>query len=98
MHRQMSDKGNRGWSGHAPRTVHEDAKNTFYRTRHLRVFWFSPTGQSAPGAGRSALGPGRCSLFHQKVRSVELCFCSVTVRGSPWHRGRSAARARTVRV
>jgi hypothetical protein len=28
----------RGWSGRAPRTVREDAKNTFYRTRHLRVF------------------------------------------------------------
>jgi hypothetical protein len=38
MRRQMSDKGNRGWSGHAPRTVREDAKNTFYQTRHLRVF------------------------------------------------------------
>jgi hypothetical protein len=28
----------RGWSGCAPRTVREDAKNAFYRTRHLRVF------------------------------------------------------------
>jgi hypothetical protein len=27
-----------GRSGRAPRTVREDAKNTFYRTRHLRVF------------------------------------------------------------
>jgi hypothetical protein len=25
MHRQMSDKGSRGRSGHAPRTVREDA-------------------------------------------------------------------------
>jgi hypothetical protein len=38
MRRQMSDKGSRGRSGRAPRTVREDAKNTFYRTRHLRVF------------------------------------------------------------
>jgi hypothetical protein len=27
-------------SCHAPRMVHEDAKNAFYRTRHLRVFWY----------------------------------------------------------
>jgi hypothetical protein len=27
-----------GRSGRAPRTVHEDAKNAFYRTHHLRVF------------------------------------------------------------
>jgi hypothetical protein len=38
MCQQMSDKGSRGRSGRAPRTVREDAKNTFYRTRHLRVF------------------------------------------------------------
>jgi hypothetical protein len=53
-------------------------------------FWFSPTG-------RSALGLGRCSRLHRTVRSVDLCFCSVPVRGSPWCRGRSAVRARTVR-
>jgi hypothetical protein len=28
----------RGWSGRAPQTVREDAYNSFYRTRHLRVF------------------------------------------------------------
>jgi hypothetical protein len=28
-----------GWSGPTPRTVHEDAKNAFYRTRHLWVFF-----------------------------------------------------------
>jgi hypothetical protein len=38
MRRQMSDKGSGGRSGRAPRTVREDAKNTFYRTHHLRVF------------------------------------------------------------
>jgi hypothetical protein len=30
--------GSRGRSGRAPRMVHEDAYNSFYRTRHLRVF------------------------------------------------------------
>jgi hypothetical protein len=30
MRRQMSDKGSRGRSGRAPRTVREDTKNTFY--------------------------------------------------------------------
>jgi hypothetical protein len=29
-----------GQSGRAPRTVRKDAYNSFYRTRHLRVFWF----------------------------------------------------------
>ena len=38
MRHQMSDKGSRGQSGRAPRTVREDVKNTFYRTRNLRVF------------------------------------------------------------
>jgi hypothetical protein len=38
MRRQMSDKGSRGRSGRAPRTVREDAKTTFYRTRYLRAF------------------------------------------------------------
>jgi hypothetical protein len=38
MRRQMSDKGSRSRSGRAPQTVREDAKNTFYRTRHLLVF------------------------------------------------------------
>jgi hypothetical protein len=58
----------------------------------------SPTGWSVPEDGRSALGLGRCSLLHRTVRSVDLCFCSVPVRGSPWCHGRSAARARTVRA
>jgi hypothetical protein len=61
-------------------------------------FWFSPTGRCAPEAGRSALGLGRCSLLRRTVHSVDLCFCSVPVRGSTWCRGRSAARARTVRA
>jgi hypothetical protein len=56
----------------------------------------SPTGRSAPEARRSTLGLGWCSLLHRTVRNVDLCFCSVPVRGSPWCRGWSAARARTV--
>ena len=28
----------RGWSGRAPRSVREDAYNSFYQTRYLRVF------------------------------------------------------------
>jgi hypothetical protein len=65
--------------------------NSFYRTRHLRVFGSVPTGRSAPG-------PRRCLLFHQTVRSVDLRLCSVPVRGTLWCRGRSVARARTVRA
>jgi hypothetical protein len=40
MCRQMSDKASRGRSGRAPRTVSDDAYNSFFRTRHLRVFRF----------------------------------------------------------
>jgi hypothetical protein len=73
-------KSSRKWSGHAPQTVREDAKNEFYRTRHLRVFSsFSTTGRSAPEAGWSALGFGRCSLLYRMVHSVNLSFCSVPV-------------------
>jgi hypothetical protein len=43
----------------------------------------SPIGRSAPEARRSALGLGRCLLLHRTVRIVDLCFCSVPVRGSP---------------
>jgi hypothetical protein len=49
---------------------------------------FSTTRRSAPKAGRSELGPGRCSLLLRTVRSVNTCFCIVPVRGSPRCRGR----------
>jgi hypothetical protein len=91
MRRQMSDKGSRGRSGRAPRTVREDAINHFTEPVTFGFFGSVPTG-------RSALGLGRCLLFHRTVRSVDLCLCSVPVRGSLWCRGRSAARARTVRA
>jgi hypothetical protein len=52
----------------------------------------SPTRRSTPEAGRSALGLGRCSLLHRTVCSVDLCFCSVLDRGSPWCHERSARR------
>ena len=98
MRRQMSDKGSRGRSGRAPRTVCEDAIIHFTEPVTFGFFGSSPTGRSAPEAGRSALGLGRCSLLHRTVRSVDSCLCSVPVRGSPWCHGRSAARARTVRA
>jgi hypothetical protein len=59
---------------------------------------FSTPERFVPEAGQSTLGLGRCSLLHRTVRCVDLCFCSVPVRGSPWCRGRSDARARTVRA
>jgi hypothetical protein len=74
----MSDKGSRGQSGHAPRTVREDAKIHFTEPITFGFFGSAPTGRSAPEAGRSALGLGRCLLFHRTVRSVDLClhwFC-----------------------
>jgi hypothetical protein len=98
MRRQMSDKGSRGRSSRAPRTVCEEAIIHFTEPVTFGFFGSSPTGRSAPEAGRSALGLGRCLLFHRTVRSADLCFCIDSVRGSSWCRGWSAARARTVRV
>jgi hypothetical protein len=98
MRRQMSDKGSRGRSGRAPRTVREDAIIHFTEPVTFGFFGSSPTGRSAPEAGRSTRGLGRCLLFLRTVHSGELSFCSGSVRVSSWCRGRSALRARTVRA
>jgi hypothetical protein len=94
----MLDKGNRGRSGRAPRMVREDAIIHFTEPVTFGFFGSAPIGRSAHEAGWSALGLGWCLLFHRTVHSVDSCLCSVPVRGSPWCRGRSAARARTVRA
>jgi hypothetical protein len=52
----MSDKGNRGWSGRALRTVREDAIIHFTEPITFGFFGSAPTGRSVPEAGRSALG------------------------------------------
>jgi hypothetical protein len=98
MRRQMSDKASRGRSGRAPRTVRKDAIIHFSKPVTFEFFGSSPTGRSAPEAGRSARGLGRSLLFLRTVRSVDLDFCIGSVRGSSWCCGRSAARARTVRA
>jgi hypothetical protein len=87
----MSDKGSCGRSGRAPRSVREDAIIHFTEPVTFEFFGSMLTG-------RSTLGLGRCLLFHWTVRSVDVCSCSVPVQGSPWCRGRSAARAQTVRA
>jgi hypothetical protein len=92
MRRQMSNKASRGRSGRAPRTVREDAIIHFPEPVTFGFFGSSPTGRSAPEAGRSARGLGRSSLFLRTVRSVDLDFCIGSVRGSSWCCGRSAAR------
>ena len=79
MRCQMSDKGNRGWSGRAPRTVREDAIIHFTEPVTFGFFGSSPTGRSTPEAGRSALGLERCLLFHRTVHSVDSRLCSVPV-------------------
>jgi hypothetical protein len=94
----MLDKGSRGWSGRAPRTVREDAIIHFIEPVTFGFFGSSPTGRSAPEPGRSARGLGRCLLSLRMVRSVDLGFCIGSVRGSSWCHGRSAARAQTVRA
>ena len=98
MRRQMSDKGSHGRSGRAPRTVREDAIIHFSELVTFGFFGSSPTGRSAPEAGRSAQGLGRSLLFLWTVRSADLDFCIGSVRGVSRCRGRSAARARTVRA
>jgi hypothetical protein len=82
MRRQMSDKGSRGRSGRAPRTVCEDAIIHFTEPVTFGFFGSSPTRRSAPEAGRSARVLGRCLLFLRTVRSVDLDFCIGSVRGS----------------
>jgi hypothetical protein len=96
MRRQMSDKGSRGWSGRAPRTVHEDILIHFTKPVTFGFFGSLPTGRSAPKARRSARGIGLSLLSLRTVHSVDMGFCIGSVRGSSWCRGRSAARARTV--
>jgi hypothetical protein len=91
MHRQMSDKGSRGRSGRAPWTVREDTIIHLAEPVTFGFFGSSPTG-------RSARGLGWCLLFHRTVRSRDTCFCIGSVRGSFRCRGRSAAKARTVRA
>jgi hypothetical protein len=96
MRRQLSDKGSHGRFGRAPRTVREDAIIHFTELVTFGFFGSSPTGRSAPEAGRSARGLGWCLLFLRTVHSGEFSFCSGSVRGSSWCCGRSALRARTV--
>ena len=96
MRRQMSDKASRGQSSRAPRTVREDAIIHFTEPVTFGFFGFSPTGRSAPEAGRSAQGLGRSLLFLRTVHSVDFDFCIGSGRVTSLCRGRSAARARTV--
>jgi hypothetical protein len=98
MRRQMSDKASRGRSARLARTVREAAIIHFSEPVTFGFFGFSPTGRSAPEAGRSARGLGRSLLFLRTVRSGHLYFCIGSVRRVSWCRGRSAARARTVRA
>jgi hypothetical protein len=72
MRRRMSDKDSRGRSGRAPRTVREDAIIHFTEPVTFGLFGSAPIG-------RSALGLGRCLLFHWTVRSVDSRSCSVPV-------------------
>jgi hypothetical protein len=94
----MSDKGSRGWSGRAPRTVREDAIIHFSKTVTFGFFGSSPTGRFAPKAGRSARGLGRCLLFLRTVCSIDLFFFALVLSeghpgvadGPPQGPGRSA--------
>ena len=80
------------------RTVREPAIIHFSEPVTFGFFGFSPTGRSAPEAGRSAQGLGRSLLFLRTVHSTDLDFCIGSGRVTSLCRGRSAARARTVRA
>jgi hypothetical protein len=98
MRRQMSDEASRGRSARLARTVREAAIIHFSEPVTFGFFGFSPTGRSAPEAGRSARGLGRSLLFLRTVRSGDLYFCIGSVRRVSWCRRRSAVGARTVRA
>ena len=98
MRRQMSDRASRGRSGRAPRTVRAVAIIHFSEPVTFGFFDSSPTGRSAPEAGRSARGLRRSALFLRTVHSADSDLCIGSDRGSSWWCGRSAARARTVRA
>jgi hypothetical protein len=98
MRRQMSDKASCGRSRRAPQTVREDAIIHLVESVTFGFFGSSPTGRSAPELGRSTCGLGRCLLFHRTVHSRDTCFCIGSVRGLFRCRGRSVAKARTVRA
>jgi hypothetical protein len=98
MRRQLSDKASRGRSGRALRTVRETAIIHFSEPVTFGFFGFSPTGRSAPEAGRSARELGQSLLFLRTVRSGDLYFCIGSVRRVSWCCGRCAAGARTVRA
>jgi hypothetical protein len=72
MHHQISDKAVADGLVVHPRWSARTLIIHFTKPVTFGFFWFSPTG-------RSALGLGWCSLLHQTVRSVDLCFCSVLV-------------------
>jgi hypothetical protein len=82
--------GSRGRSGRAPWTVREDAIIHFTEPVTFGFFGSAPTRRSAPEAGRSALGLGRCLLFHRTVSSVDLCFLQCSCPRLTLVPGRSA--------
>jgi hypothetical protein len=98
MRCQMSDEASRGRSARLVRTVREAAIIHFSEPVTFGFFSFSPTGRSAPEAGRSARGLRRSALFLRTVHSADLDFGIGSVRVSSLCRGRSAALARTVRA
>jgi hypothetical protein len=83
MRRQMSDKASRGRSGRAPRTVREDAIIHFSEPVTFEFFGSSPTGRSAPEAGRPARGHERSLLFLGRSVVQTWIFALVLSEGHP---------------
>jgi hypothetical protein len=61
--------------GDTMQTVRASSIIPFAQLVTFGLFGSAPTGWSAPKAERSALGLGRCLLFHRTVRSVDISFC-----------------------
>jgi hypothetical protein len=90
----------RGWSGRAPRSVREDAYNSFYQTRYLRVFlvFHRPDGPRLRLDGPRLVSDGARFFIRRSV--VLTCVYAVFLSeghpgvadGPPQGPGRSALR------
>jgi hypothetical protein len=100
MCRQMFDKGSRGRSGRAPRTVREDAVTHFTEPVTFGFFGSATTGRSTLEVGWSTLGLRTMLAFPSEGLKCRLVFFALVLSeahpsvadGPPQGPGRSALR------